>query len=126
VKSQIIYCNDYKIKFVKIKCMDNIKDKIKEIENSITHIKKRQQEIRLYGIPKEDTQEPKKSENYAFNHLEAIRVNYKTQITVLDEIEKTDKITKMALNVAWVSLGASIISLSATIFLYVTNILQDV
>jgi len=103
--------------------MGNIDDKIKEIEDSIIHIKEKQTIIELYGVLKEDTQEPRKSENYAFNHFESIRVNYETQIMILGEIKKTDKITKMALNVAWVSLGASIISFSATIFLYVTNIL---
>ena len=101
---------------------DNEQEKIK---TSIKNILQRQTEIKKIGIPKEDIQEPRKTEISLYNHFESIRVNLETQNVILGEIEKTDKVTRRALNVEWISLSASIISLSATIVLYVINVLQN-
>lgn len=104
---------------------DKIHNKREIIKRSIKHIQERQVEITNSGIPKEDMQEPRKTEISLYNHFESIRVNLETQNAILGEIEKTDKVTRRALNVAWISLGASIVSLSATIVLYVINTLQN-
>ena len=102
---------------------DNKRETIKIL---IQNIQKRQERIKKFGIPKEDMQEPRKTETSLFNHFESIRVNFETQNMILEEIEKTDKVTRRALNVAWISFGASIISLSATVFLYLINTLQNI
>lgn len=102
----------------------SITNKKDSLEKSIMEIKIKQHTISMQGLPGKELEEPFKTEANHYSHLETKRLLFSTQLMVLEEIENTDKVTRRALNIAWISLGASMVALASTIIVYVSPALE--
>lgn len=99
---------------------NDIKSKKEEIKIAIEKLVAKQMILSQgNSITPDQLKEPFKTASNKWDHYETKRILLGTQLMILQEIEKTDKITKRALNVAWISLGASLISITATIISYI-------
>lgn len=87
-----------------------------KISKAIRKYQEKQKMIELHLGPFKSQTDDERAEINVFMHYENIITNLQTQHYILTTLKSTDKLTMLAYRVAWISLGAGLISIVGNIF----------